>query len=268
MARRLAEMERVLKALADVTRLRILELLRDREVCVCHIHESLRISQPKASRHLAYLRRAGLVATRRQGLWVYYRLAEMPDPIAGEIREAVTRGLSHLEAIQKDAARLQKRIGCCEEPAARGVPAAIIEKARPDDARAILRLLEQNRLPEGGVADRLATTIVARRSGVNGRDLAGTAALEMYAPDALLRSVAVDAALRGQGLGHELTTAALEMARQHGVSTVYLLTTTAGFFPRFGFIEVARDDVPAAIRVSEEFTSACPSNATAMRKVL
>ena len=64
----LAEMETVFRALADQTRLRILGLLLTGEVCVCHIHDSLRISQPKASRHLAYLRQAGLVATRPRGL--------------------------------------------------------------------------------------------------------------------------------------------------------------------------------------------------------
>ena len=70
----IGQLETVLKALADGTRLRILGLLTTGEVCVCHIHESLKISQPKASRHLAYLRRAGLVTTRREGLWVHYQL--------------------------------------------------------------------------------------------------------------------------------------------------------------------------------------------------
>ena len=74
----LTEMERVFKALADTPRLRILGLLLTGEACVCHIHESLRISQPKASRHLAYLRRSGLVDTRKEGLWVLYRLAASP----------------------------------------------------------------------------------------------------------------------------------------------------------------------------------------------
>src|SRR5712692_8448887 len=64
MTKHMSEMERLFKALADATRLRILGLLLTGEVCVCHIHESLKIPQPKASRHLAYLRRAGLVETR------------------------------------------------------------------------------------------------------------------------------------------------------------------------------------------------------------
>ena len=67
-------MAALFQALGDATRLRILGLLLSGEVCVCHIHESLRIPQPKVSRHLAYLRRSGLVDTRRDGLWVFYRL--------------------------------------------------------------------------------------------------------------------------------------------------------------------------------------------------
>ena len=112
--------ETLLKALADATRLRILGLLLTGEICVCHIHESLRIPQPKTSRHLAYLRRAGLVETRREGLWIYYRLADMPDPVLRTIREAVTHALGHVESIRRDAERLHKKTGCC-------VPATEIE---------------------------------------------------------------------------------------------------------------------------------------------
>src|SRR5580692_9783737 len=109
----LTEMERVFKALADTTRLRILGLLLSGEVCVCHIHESLRISQPKASRHLAYLRRAGLVETRRQGLWIYYRLSENSDPVPRTIRQAVAHVLGHVDVIHRDRDRLQRKTGCC-----------------------------------------------------------------------------------------------------------------------------------------------------------
>ena len=118
----LTEMERLFKALADATRLRILGLLLTGEVCVCHIHESLRISQPKASRHLAYLRRSGLVATRRAGLWVHYRLVDASDPILSTIRQAVIHTLGHADTVRRDADRLQKRTGCCL-PASSGMPA-------------------------------------------------------------------------------------------------------------------------------------------------
>jgi ArsR family transcriptional regulator len=113
MSKPLADLEQLFKALADETRLRILGLLLTGEVCVCHIHESLRISQPKASRHLAYLRRAGLVETRRDGLWVHYRLAESSDPIVRTIRQAVAHALGHLDGVHRDATRLQKKTGCC-----------------------------------------------------------------------------------------------------------------------------------------------------------
>lgn len=106
-------MEMLFRALADVTRLRILGLLLTGEVCVCHIHESLRITQPKASRHLAYLRRCGLVETRRDGLWIHYRMAAVPDGILAPIVAAVRHALTHLDVVRKDAERLQKKTGCC-----------------------------------------------------------------------------------------------------------------------------------------------------------
>jgi ArsR family transcriptional regulator len=109
----IAEMERLFRALADSTRLRILGLLLTGEVCVCHIHESLRIPQPKASRHLAYLRRTGLVATRRDGLWIHYRLAVSSDPVLRIIQQAVAHALGHVDVVQKDAERLQKKTGSC-----------------------------------------------------------------------------------------------------------------------------------------------------------
>jgi ArsR family transcriptional regulator len=113
MTRQLNEMEGLFKALADETRLRILGLLLTGEVCVCNIHESLKIPQPKASRHLAYLRRAGLVDTRRDGLWIHYRLGHLADPVLTAIVDAVGHGLAHTETVQRDAERLQKRTGCC-----------------------------------------------------------------------------------------------------------------------------------------------------------
>jgi ArsR family transcriptional regulator, arsenate/arsenite/antimonite-responsive transcriptional repressor len=113
MDKRLHGLETTFKALADATRLRILGLLLTGEVCVCHIHESLRIPQPKASRHLAYLRKTGLVEARREGLWMHYRLASLPDPVLRSIAETVRHALMHLDTVGKDADRLQKKTGCC-----------------------------------------------------------------------------------------------------------------------------------------------------------
>ena len=113
MVKQLTELETVFKALADATRLRILGLLLTGEVCVCHIHQSLKIPQSKASRHLAYLRRSGLVETRRDGLWIHYRLAASSDPVIAAIGEAARHALTHMDVVQRDAERLQKKNGCC-----------------------------------------------------------------------------------------------------------------------------------------------------------
>ncbi len=113
MMTRLIEMETLFKALGDSTRLRILGLLLTGEVCVCDIHESLKIPQPKASRHLAYLRKVGLVDTRRAGLWIHYRLGSVSDPVLAAITDAVRHALTHLDDVRKDADRLQTRTGCC-----------------------------------------------------------------------------------------------------------------------------------------------------------
>jgi ArsR family transcriptional regulator len=108
--RQLTGLESLLKALADRTRLRIVGLLLGGEVCVCHIHESLGIPQPKASRHLAYLRRAGLVVTRKDGLWVHYRLAPLDDPVLQAVLDAVSHAIGHLPSSERDRTRLSARV--------------------------------------------------------------------------------------------------------------------------------------------------------------
>jgi ArsR family transcriptional regulator len=113
MTTRLTHIEALFKALADVTRLRILALLVGGEICVCQIHGALKVPQPTVSRHLAYLRRSGLVATRREGLWVHYRLASLDDTVLRMLTDIVTHALSHVDAIARDAARLRKATGCC-----------------------------------------------------------------------------------------------------------------------------------------------------------
>jgi ArsR family transcriptional regulator len=118
MNRPLGEMETVFKALADATRLRILGLLLAGEVCVCHIHDALRIPQPKTSRHLAYLRRAGLVTARRAGTWMHYQLADLSDPVMTAVQQSVTHALQHQSVVRKDLERLEKATGCCATPVA------------------------------------------------------------------------------------------------------------------------------------------------------
>ncbi len=140
-----------------------------------------------------------------------------------------------------------------------------IEAARSADAEAILALVVQNGLPIDGLREHLETTLVAREDG----RIVGTAALELYADGTLLRSVAVASEKQRQGLGHELTEAAIRLAHDRGAPAMYLLTTTAErFFPKFGFERILRADVPASVQASVEFTSACPSSATVMRKPL
>jgi amino-acid N-acetyltransferase len=142
---------------------------------------------------------------------------------------------------------------------------AVIERAVPADVGDVLRLLTDSRLPIDGLADHIQTTLVARKEG----RVVGSAALEVYADGALLRSVAVTSSLRGEGFGQELTQAALRLAADLRAPAVYLLTTTAeGFFPRFGFETISRTQVPQLVRRSVEFASACPSSATVMRKSL
>src|SRR5438045_7420258 len=102
MTKRLDEMATLFQALGDRTRLRILGLLLTGEVCVCDIHESLKIPQPKASRHLAYLRRSGLVDTRREGLWIHYRLGKLADPVMAAIVDAVRHALTHVDTVHRE----------------------------------------------------------------------------------------------------------------------------------------------------------------------
>lgn len=98
-------------ALADRTRLRLLNLMDGREVCVCYFVEILKQSQPKISRHLAYLRRAGIVVARREGKWIHYKIAP-PDHVAaaGVLRETL-RALSQDQKMQRDLSLLNK--ACC-----------------------------------------------------------------------------------------------------------------------------------------------------------
>jgi ArsR family transcriptional regulator len=112
----LKSLETVMKALADPTRLRIVGLLANGEVCVCDIHESLGIPQPKTSRHLAYLRRSGLVNARKDGLWVHYRLAALPDPVVQTVLNAAAHAVGHLSVAGRDRKRLAARIPLVETP--------------------------------------------------------------------------------------------------------------------------------------------------------
>ena len=105
------ELEGVFKALADKTRLRILALLGNNEVCVCHIHDSLGLPQPAVSRHLAYLRRAGLVSVRRDGVWMHYQVAQSLPPAVQAVLNAAVNALAHVATTTKDRKQFQRAFG-------------------------------------------------------------------------------------------------------------------------------------------------------------
>jgi len=99
-------------ALADPTRLRLLNLMDGREVCVCYFVEILKQGQPKISRHLAYLRKAGIVEARRDGKWMHYRIERPYDARALSILDTTLQSLKGDKDMQTDLARLSK--ACCE----------------------------------------------------------------------------------------------------------------------------------------------------------
>ncbi len=110
------DMEMLFRALADRTRLRLLNLMENDEVCVCYFVEVLRTPQPKISRHLAYLRKAGVVDARRQGKWMHYRVVEPADGRAAQVLKDVRDWLSNDPEMQRDRSRLVRV--CCAKPPA------------------------------------------------------------------------------------------------------------------------------------------------------
>ena len=117
------------QALSDRTRLRLLHLLSEGEICVCYFVEILGQAQPKISRHLGYLRRAGLVATRREGKWMHYRLLRPTDARQAQVLDATLRAIGDDRDVQRDKSALQR--ACC---AAR-LPHALQGAPRPELTR-------------------------------------------------------------------------------------------------------------------------------------
>lgn len=105
------DMERFFSALADRTRLRLLNLMGNGEICVCFLVEVLRTNQPKISRHLAYLRKAGVVAARRDGKWMHYRIVRPEDPYAARILDEALSWAAADAELQRDLTRLTA--ACC-----------------------------------------------------------------------------------------------------------------------------------------------------------
>ena len=125
-------------ALADRTRRRILNLIREQEICVCFFTEVLDISQPKISRHLAYLRNTELVTARRDGKWMYYRITQPEDFYARQILQDTLEWLASQERMQKDYDKLTL---VCASP---NVPVTIIRAAKPNILRETNISFERN----------------------------------------------------------------------------------------------------------------------------
>jgi ArsR family transcriptional regulator len=104
-------LDQLFRALGDPTRLRLLNLMAGQEVCVCYFTEVIGAPQPKISRHLAYLRKAGIVAARREGKWMHYRLATSSSPHVASILRSVLEALKQDKILQRDRQRLNR--ACC-----------------------------------------------------------------------------------------------------------------------------------------------------------
>jgi ArsR family transcriptional regulator len=125
-------------ALADRTRRRILNLIRDQELCVCFFTEVLDFSQPKISRHLAYLRSAEIVTARRDGKWMYYRIVQPDDLYAAQILHDTLDWLASQELMQADYEKLEL---ICSSPTA---PAQITRAPQPNTLRQTDTLIQIN----------------------------------------------------------------------------------------------------------------------------
>ena len=122
----LFDMEAFFMALADKTRLRLLNLMREDEICVCFFSEVLEESQPKVSRHLAYLRNAGIVEARRDGKWMHYRIIKPESSFAAQVLEDTLQWLESEAAMQKDYQKLA--VACCAPTA----PVTIMRAPKPN----------------------------------------------------------------------------------------------------------------------------------------
>jgi ArsR family transcriptional regulator len=127
------DIELFFAALADRTRLRLINLIGDEEVCVCFLVEVIGPNQPKISRHLAYLKRAGLVSVRRDWKWAHYRLISLKETRARQILKQVRDWLKDDPEMQQDRKHLVKM--CCLSPAKQpvriqGAPKPVTAKVR------------------------------------------------------------------------------------------------------------------------------------------
>jgi ArsR family transcriptional regulator len=123
--KRAPELETFFRALADRTRLRLLNLMGDDEVCVCFFVEIIGPNQPNISRHLAYLRRAGIVEARREGKWIHYRIVEPENPALQTLLRNVRASITNDPKMAKDRKQLN---GLCCHPK---IPAHLADAPKP-----------------------------------------------------------------------------------------------------------------------------------------
>ena len=142
----------------------------------------------------------------------------------------------------------------------------VLERARADDRAAVEALVAASGLPLEGLAEAFDRCAIARdASGA----IVGAAAIEQYGDAGLLRSVAVAEGTRGTGVGRAVVAAAEDLARDDGITELYLLTETAiDWFPRLGYTVVTREEASAAVGASIEFTTVCRDTGVPMRKRL
>lgn len=144
----LSDMENLFTALSDPTRLRLLNLMREDEICVCFFTEALDESQPKISRHLAYLRRAGLVEARREGKWMHYRITFPEDPHARGILEGTLDWLGSQEGMREEYAELVR--ACCSPDA----PVTLARAPKPET------IVEQETAPAPSAPEEIETFLL------------------------------------------------------------------------------------------------------------
>ena len=141
-----------------------------------------------------------------------------------------------------------------------------IERYSITDKRNVLEILKSAEVPVEDLTDETMKNFMVAR----GKDdsIIGVAGVEIHRENGLLRSLAVDPAYRGKGLGILLTRKIESLAREKGIHTIYLLTMTAAeFFPMLGYEVTQRDTVPASIRNTPEFNTICPVSAVCLFKV-
>ncbi len=136
-----------------------------------------------------------------------------------------------------------------------------MRSATLEDLQSVLNLLEAAKLPTAGVKDHLQNFMLE----FSDQTLIACAGLEVHGQAGLLRSVAVNPSERNNGIGSRLVKSILEHAKTQQLSSLFLMTETAtAYFPRFGFKQITRAEIPASLNASEELCGACPDSAVVM----